>query len=538
MSNQQRLLLPAQPQRSNSTSGDSNGSSSERVGPLISRSLPQKRKSVTLACNACRKRKERCSGERPVCGACTRKGTPCSWPTDNKSNAVLKSKYDALQQENDRWRELYALLGRLPESEARQTLARIRDADDPITVLSFATQASIIENPPSTSPETISTDWNPRLDAFNLKTLSESPIRVHAKPWTAIAGDGLVSQLLSSFFIWDDAFFYPFVDRDAFLEDMKSGDPRKAKYCSPFLVNAICASRCFTSARAKAFSSISGKDVGVQFLDEAKKLLDLENGRATLPTVQGLTLMFTISAYRGVDRAGMTMLCNAQTAKIGSEEDLKRRRELNKSIVEWSGGLPERVKQDVNPTPQTCFLKIYIDEVLISILRPLDPGTIFEDGMSAKRLCIQLAGIDTGIVEQYIESFTLRDYSCMACCGLYNSIITLAAHLDDPAARIVFVKASMMLRCIERDYPMAKYILQGIQAMAWAMGFELPTESRQYFKALGTGKEELQDMPLGFTLPSAGSVRELLSADDENDGSQMGIEMGLLLSKWSALSVE
>lgn len=53
------------------------------------------------------------------------------------------------------------------------------------------------------------------------------------------------------------------------------------------------------------FSYIAGKSVGAQFLDEAKKLLDLENGRASLPTVQGLTLMFTLSAYRGVDRAGM-----------------------------------------------------------------------------------------------------------------------------------------------------------------------------------------------------------------------------------------
>jgi hypothetical protein len=53
------------------------------------------------------------------------------------------------------------------------------------------------------------------------------------------------------------------------------------------------------------FSYIAGKSVGAQFLDEAKKLLDLENGRASLPTVQGLTLMFTLSAYRGMDRAGM-----------------------------------------------------------------------------------------------------------------------------------------------------------------------------------------------------------------------------------------
>ncbi|KAH7144755.1 hypothetical protein DER46DRAFT_580667 [Fusarium sp. MPI-SDFR-AT-0072] len=53
------------------------------------------------------------------------------------------------------------------------------------------------------------------------------------------------------------------------------------------------------------FSSIAGKSIGAQFLDEAKKLLDLENGRASLPTMQGLTLLFTLSAYQGMDRACM-----------------------------------------------------------------------------------------------------------------------------------------------------------------------------------------------------------------------------------------
>lgn len=52
-------------------------------------------------------------------------------------------------------------------------------------------------------------------------------------------------------------------------------------------------------------TSLGGKDLGTQFFDEAKKLLDLENGRASLPSVQGLALLFTLSTHIGTDRAGM-----------------------------------------------------------------------------------------------------------------------------------------------------------------------------------------------------------------------------------------
>ncbi|KAM5362707.1 hypothetical protein ACJA88_013903 [Fusarium oxysporum] len=530
MSQRNRPILPAEP---NSTIRGPDHSSSSRGVPVTSTKLVRRARPVIQACDRCRKQKVKCNGERPVCKTCASKRVPCSWTVANHQTTVSASRHQAVQVENERLREVYALLQTLPESEARQMFARIRDADDPITVLNLARGASTLRDPPSPRPEITSTGWNPRVDALSLKTLSESPIRVHAKPWTAVAGDGLVSQLISSFFTWDDAFFYPFIDLQAFLKDMNSGEVKKARYCSPFLVNAICASRCFTSARAKMFSSIAGKSVGAQFLDEAKKLLDLENGRASLPTVQGLTLMFTLSAYRGMDRAGMMYRYAAY--------EMFRRLHLD--------GTFNRIKDDPGQTRQReiiskaawglfCFERIYIDELLTSLLRPLSPDTIFENGTTAKTHCIQLAGIDADIVAQYIQHFSIRDYSCMALCGLYNSVGTVAAYLDDPAARSTFVKASMMLRQIGRDFPMAIFILQGIQAMAWASGFALPTEASQFFKELGSGKEELLDMPIAFTLPSVASVRQLLSADSGDNNLEMGIEIGLLLSRWSSLSVD
>ncbi|KAM0415639.1 hypothetical protein ACHAPT_013411 [Fusarium lateritium] len=528
MNDRYRPLLPAHP-----SANDDEDASGSASGPGGDTTLTRKRRAVHRACDPCRTRKERCDGRRPACGPCTRRETQCIYSAFGGDElGALKSRNESLEVENNRWRELYSLLRRLPEAEARQALARIRDADDPIAVLNFTTQASASTGSPAPQTEPGSNSWNPRVETLNLKTLSESPIRVHARPWTAIAGNGLVSQLISSFFMWDNAFSYPFVDREAFLGDMRSGDAKGAKYCSPFLVNAICASRCFTSARAKSFSAISGRDVGTQFLDEAKKLFDLELGRASLPTVQGLTLLYTLSAHHGVDRAGMAQ-------EIGSEEDLKRRRELYAAVVEWSKNMPERMKEESVLAPQTCFLRIYMDEVLISILRPLSPEIIFENELSVKDLCLQCAETDTLVMEQYMQNFSLNDYSCMALCGPYNTVLTVARHLDDATARDMFSRASMILHCAAGDFPMVKFILQGVKVMAWAMGFRLPAEAKQYFKDLGSGKEELKDIPLAFTLPPAAAVREFLSGEEEEGvDSASGIEMGLLLSKWSALSID
>lgn len=42
-----------------------------------------------------------------------------------------------------------------------------------------------------------------------------------------------------------------------------------------------------------------------RFMDEAKKLFELECGRASLPTVFGLYMLFFVSAMMGKDRAGL-----------------------------------------------------------------------------------------------------------------------------------------------------------------------------------------------------------------------------------------
>lgn len=210
-----------------------------------------RRRIISQACEPCRKRKEKCDGQRPTCKACTRREVPCAYAHSRYKHNTLdlegfKQQCEALQNENQQLRDLYILLCKIPDTEAQDLLAQIRGMRDPFATLNHArrTQLSRKSPDPQFGPSLSASGGNPRVERLNLEALNECPIKVRARPWTEVAGDGLVSELITSFFVWDEAFFYPFIDRDAFLQDMQTARPDAAKYCSRFLVNAICASRC------------------------------------------------------------------------------------------------------------------------------------------------------------------------------------------------------------------------------------------------------------------------------------------------------
>ncbi|KAH6647133.1 putative C6 transcription factor [Truncatella angustata] len=591
----------------------------------------------------------KCDGRRPACHNCS-SGKPnikCNYALSETEEARALSRGTVLRELH----ELFDLLQRAPEAEAQELLGRIRVTQDPISVMRSVQGIHILNSDARAALR--SGELDPRLQAINANALEHSLMKVRSRPWTVVADDGIVSEMITSFFMWDDSFFYPFIDREALLEDMHAGDPERANYCSPFLVNAIYATRCFTSRNAKAYSAILRKDIGDQFLMEAKRLLDLEGGRPSLPTVQGLALMFTLSAYRGTDRAGMMyryaayemlkrldlektfmqiwtdpsknrqkqiiakalwgifcfesivafvylqqslvqapqvarffpvetmspalvdcnldLLGNAHTTSsrsppfvsnildftcdlsvhlydlmawnaeapgmIGTIEDLDQRLRLHQQLRQWRETLPCNLRHEVNFTPQTCFLSIYLNELFIAILRPLQPDIIFDGKSSVKDLCIQYAISDLANMKKYVNNFSLNAYSCMVCCGAYNGLLTLSSHLYDRKTHIPFTTACAIIRATARDFPMARFILQAIKALCWTLKMPILPAAMQYLENLGAGKESLRDVPLAFALPQADAVRELLS-DDDSDGQQLCSEMGVLLSKWSSLSIE
>ena len=74
----------------------------------------------------------------------------------------------------------------------------------------------------------------------------DMPLRVvSAKPWTRVTDDDLFVSRLDSIYLNHQNPFYCHVEADLFLQGTTSG-LLKSEYCSPFLVNAICALACLS----------------------------------------------------------------------------------------------------------------------------------------------------------------------------------------------------------------------------------------------------------------------------------------------------
>lgn len=138
---------------------------------------------------------------------------------------------------------------------------------------------------------------------------------VPAHPWTTVTDDDdLVSGLVTRFFIWDRP-WYNYINKPAFLEDMcsvtstqgVSGGPETwtREFCSPALVNAICAIGSISSRHPGAFKFPGDlKSRGHHFAEEAERLIRAE----TAPTITTMQAIWLTMWFRGA--AGQRFLCS------------------------------------------------------------------------------------------------------------------------------------------------------------------------------------------------------------------------------------
>ena len=143
-----------------------------------------------------------------------------------------------MKRDLDDLQELYKYLQTRSEVEVAEIVRRIRANSDPFAVLRLIKDGDMLLEASMAGYRGAEASELQRLDADALR---RSSLKVAARPWTAIAGDGVVSELVSIFFAAEQPFTNTVVEKTCFLQDMRSGMARGAKLCSPFLVNAICA---------------------------------------------------------------------------------------------------------------------------------------------------------------------------------------------------------------------------------------------------------------------------------------------------------
>ncbi|KAL1583673.1 hypothetical protein WHR41_07791 [Cladosporium halotolerans] len=135
---------------------------------------------------------------------------------------------------------------------------------------------------------------------------------LRARPWTKLlTDDALVTHLVTIFLNYNNV-YWRYVEQDLFLRSMQSGNVR-AEFCSPFLVNAICALACLSSEHGVVFNRPDDLiSRGQHFHDEALRLWHLEKGKASVTNIQALVISSMGSGFRGKDKLGLSLLAVAK----------------------------------------------------------------------------------------------------------------------------------------------------------------------------------------------------------------------------------
>lgn len=328
-------------------SGEKKSKSKSRVADANAAS---KRRCVSTACIACRKRKSRCDGQLPKCAACASVYlTECEYAphTDQRRKGVYKKDIDGLKTKNTTLQVLIQAILNAEEEDVADLVRQIRTCDNledlanAIESGEHAATATLPESPVSALQPTEVPQFDAELsgkmgdlwldgsvkfvggtsnliwmtDNLEHRTVGASPSSSFSgivKPkeeaiisWTTVTQDkDLVLHFINMYFCWHYAYFTT-LSKELFYRDFLTGT--SSQYCSSLLVNVMLALGChFSNKPAAKADPDDSSTTGDHYFQEAKRLLyeDDEFANAKLCTVQALALMSVREAGCGRESKG------------------------------------------------------------------------------------------------------------------------------------------------------------------------------------------------------------------------------------------
>ncbi|KAH6895228.1 fungal-specific transcription factor domain-containing protein [Thelonectria olida] len=303
----------------------------------------QKRRCVSTACIACRKRKSKCDGAVPSCAACSSVyGTECVYDpnSDHRRKGVYKEKVDSMKARNSTLQILIEAILNADEDDVPDIVRQIRTCNslDAIAEQILKQQQQAEQEAEQAQNQEQADDQDPlehpvegerdlarkmgelrlengavrfiggtshliylgdphhefnREPDFGQLALGEDPITT----WSQVTKDKqLITHLISMYFNWHYPYFTT-LSKTMFSRDFvkgKAGLGPGTTYCSSLLVNAMLALGChFTSVPGAYAVPGDSRTKGDHFFAEAKRLI-VENDEYEKPrlvTVQALALM-------------------------------------------------------------------------------------------------------------------------------------------------------------------------------------------------------------------------------------------------------
>ncbi|KAK8060389.1 hypothetical protein PG996_010319 [Apiospora saccharicola] len=329
------------------TTPSSNKKKSRRGGE----SAAQKRRCVSTACIACRKRKSKCDGALPSCAACSSVyGTECVYDpnSDHRRKGVYREKIDSMKAQNSTLQILIEAILNADEEDVPDIVKKIRTCDSLDMVAESILKQEYGNTDEVNTTEEDYTVGMPiegerelarkmgelRLENGSVRFIGGTshliylgnPTAQYSEPepqdsnesgadpitsWSDVTKDReLVVHLMNMYFNWHYPYFAT-LSKNLFYQDFfrskPKGIPHKTTYCSSLLVNAMLALGChFTDVDGAFANSGDSWTKGDHFFAECKRLI-VENDeyeKPRLTTVQALALMSVREAGCGREAKG------------------------------------------------------------------------------------------------------------------------------------------------------------------------------------------------------------------------------------------
>ncbi|KAF5538341.1 nitrate assimilation regulatory nirA [Fusarium mexicanum] len=300
--------------------------------------LARKRAPTPLACEACRQKKVKCNGARPVCSQCRARKSECVYRATPVSD--YRDKYEALLESHPA-AVVYRAIQTRPRTDALEIVRRIQAGVDAETLMRQLSSADLllqVQLEPETRsryqfiysplmPTYLQTDDNPFMKSLIHEWSTRDDIVSIASPdftetdlgcraqylrphhaativdsrldeivpskWTTVdVKNDTMRELIRAYFLQEYDWF-TFFHKDYFLDDMVNGPNT---FCSSLLVNAVLAVGCQCQNDVNEPAEYwNPNSLAYKFLEEARRLWIVEvTHNRSLTTLQAALVLNTI----------------------------------------------------------------------------------------------------------------------------------------------------------------------------------------------------------------------------------------------------
>lgn len=374
-------------QRDSSTASNSGPPLKKKKSRRATDSSNQKRRCISTACIACRKRKSKCDGAVPSCAACASVyGTECIYDpnSDHRRKGVYREKTDGMKADDATLKILVEAVLNASEDDVDEVVRRIRNCDS----LDNLAQQLLNDGPNfggSSAERSGDENWPSQVDGERDLAGKMGELRLengtmrfiggtshliylggasfghdtepnadssfsHVNPftsWTEVTSDvGLITHLLNMYFTYHYPYFTT-LSRKMFWRDFSKGRGaigQNSSHCSSVLVNSMLALGChFTDVAGAYGNSGDTRTKGDHFFAAAKRLImeGDEFERPRLVTVQALALMsvreagcareatgwvYSGMSFRMAQDIGLNLEISANDKKVMTDEEIDARR--------------------------------------------------------------------------------------------------------------------------------------------------------------------------------------------------------------------